>query len=86
MTPVEPLAAGPGLATHHIGAAELLALSQELYGSLPHHALLLTVGADSTELSETFSQVVTAALPEACRLLESTVRQFLTSPAPDQRA
>jgi hydrogenase maturation protease len=86
MTPVEPHAAGPGLATHHIGAAELLALSQELYGSLPQHALLLTMGAGSTELGDMFSQVVTAALPEACRLLESSVHQFLTSPAPDQCA
>jgi hydrogenase maturation protease len=89
MTPVEPIAAGPGLATHHIGASELLTLGQELYNSLPRHALLLTVGADSTELSETFSEAVTAALPEACRVLESTILQFLTgpeAPAPDQRA
>jgi len=70
LTPVKPTASDQGLATHHLGAAELLALSQELYASLPFSALLLTIGAGSTELSETFSEAVTAALPEACRLIE----------------
>jgi hydrogenase maturation protease len=75
--PVEPAAAGPGLASHHVGAAELLALSTELYGSLPREALLLTVGAGSTELGETFSKIVADALPEACSLLEKTVRLWI---------
>ena len=77
---VKPASAGPGLATHHIGAPELLALAQELYGSLPHQALLLTVGAGSTELREVLSAAVTAALPEACRLLENTILQLLAAP------
>jgi len=75
--PVEPAAAGPGLASHHLGAAELLALSQELYDSLPREALLLTVGAASTELGETFSKRVVDVLPEACSLLERTVRAWI---------
>ncbi len=78
--PVKPASAGPGLATHHIGAPELLALAQELYGSLPHQALLLTVGAGSTELREGLSAAVTAALPEACVLLQETVMQLLAIP------
>ena len=82
MIPVRPASAGPGLATHHIGAPELLALAQELYGSLPHQALLLTVGAGSTELREGFSAAVTAALPEAYDLLETTVTQLLAIPDP----
>lgn len=74
---VEPAAAGPGLASHHIGAPELLALSRELYDSLPRESLLLTVGAGSTELGETFSKIVIDALPEACNLLETAVRGWV---------
>jgi hydrogenase maturation protease len=74
---VEPAPSNPGVATHHTGAPELLVLAQELYGSTPGSSLLLTVGAGSTELGETFSPAVTAALPEACQLLENTVRRFL---------
>ncbi len=80
---VSPAAQGPGLATHHIGASELLALEQELYGAQPRLALLLTVGAESTELGETFSPAVDAALPAACNLLELTIHQMLNKP--DQR-
>ncbi len=79
LMPVEPVAAGPGLASHHIGAPELLALSQELYDTLPRKALLLTVGAGSTNLREAFSAEVSAALPEARSFLESTVAQLLAS-------
>jgi hydrogenase maturation protease len=75
--PIEPATAGPGLATHHVGAPELLALGQELYDSLPRNAVLLTVGAGSTELGETFSKRVNDALPEACDLLERTVRGWI---------
>ena len=78
LTPVEPTSSGQGLATHHLGAPELLALSQELYGSLPREALLLTIGAGSTKLSEEFSEPVRVALPEVCRLLEDTVLHLLS--------
>jgi hydrogenase maturation protease len=70
---VHPAAATQGLATHHLAAPELLALSRELYDSLPRNAQLLTIGAASTELGETFSPAVTAALPRACALLERTI-------------
>ena len=74
---VEPAASSPGLATHHTGAAELLALAKELYNSTPRTSLLLTIGAGSTDLGESFSQAVTATLPEACRMIESTVATAL---------
>jgi hydrogenase maturation protease len=74
LTPVEPAPAGRGHSTHHLGAAELLALARELYDSQPLNAQLLTIGAASTELSEGFSPAVTAALPEACRLIEESVK------------
>jgi hydrogenase maturation protease len=74
---VEPAHPDEGLATHHIGAPQLLDLARELYDSLPRNALLLTVGAGSIELGEEFSQAVTAALPEACRQIEKIVLDFL---------
>jgi hydrogenase maturation protease len=79
VAPVQPSPTKAGLATHHVGAAELVALCEELYGSLPRHALLLTVGAGSTELGEVFSQAVNDALPAARNLLERTVARLLES-------
>lgn len=74
---VQPTAPTQGLGTHHMGAAELLAVALELYGSLPRTALLLTVGAGSTELGEEFSQAVLDAIPPACAKLEDTVTDLL---------
>jgi hydrogenase maturation protease len=74
---VRPAASSQNLATHHLNAAELLKLSHELYDSLPRAALLMTVGADSTEMSEQFSPAVQAALPGACEQLRLAVRNLL---------
>jgi hydrogenase maturation protease len=73
---VQPSEAKQGLATHHVGAPELLALARELYNALPRHALLLTIGAGSTELGEIFSALVLDAIPHACGLLESTILEW----------
>jgi hydrogenase maturation protease len=78
LTPVDPSAVSRGLAAHHLGAAELLALASELYPSTPAHSLLLTVGADCTELGEGFSSAVKSALPDACDRLERAIRRLLT--------
>ena len=77
IAPVGPAAVESGLATHHVGAAELLSLSKELYGKLPRASLLLTIGAGSLELREGFSEAVQAALPAACAQLEITVLRIL---------
>jgi hydrogenase maturation protease len=74
---VQPAGAGPGVASHQVGAPELLALGRELYDFLPRSALLLTIGAGSTELIEGFSNSVVEALPQACRMLASTLRKLL---------
>jgi hydrogenase maturation protease len=74
---IQPSAPTPGLATHHLGAPELLTLARELYDSLPRNALLLTVGAGSIELGEEFSEPVLDAIPRACSLLEHTILQSL---------
>jgi Ni,Fe-hydrogenase maturation factor len=78
-------ASGSGIATHHMGAADLLKLGEDLYGARPRSSLLLTIGAGSLELREGFSEAVEAALPEACALLEQTVLHLLAQ-VPAQRA
>lgn len=79
--PVELAAIKPGLTTHHLNAAELLAVGREFYSSLPSHAFMLTVGAGAIDLSEEFSEPVKNALPAACQLIEETVLRMMASPA-----
>ena len=73
---VEPTAAKQGVATHHLGASELLTIARDLYNSQPRHASLLTIGASSTELGETFSDLVLDTIPQACTLLERTIIEW----------
>ena len=80
---VESSAPTSGLATHHLGAQQLLSLSRELYNLQPHFASLLTLGAGSTQLGETFSDPVLDAIPRACALLEETVARLLLERASD---
>ena len=79
---VEAASGAQALATHHVGAPELLGLARELYGSQPRAALQLTVGAGSLELGERFSQPVLDAIPLACAKLEETVARLTSGPAP----
>jgi hydrogenase maturation protease len=65
--------------SHHLEAHELLGLTRSLYGSMSAHAMLLTVGAASTELGESLSDPVEAAIPRARGLLEKTVLRFLAN-------
>jgi hydrogenase maturation protease len=82
LTPVHPVTGGPEHNSHHLGAAELLALGQALYHSLPRESLQLTIGAGSTELGEVFSEPVTAALPSACTLIEETISGMIGNNPP----
>ena len=66
-------------ASHHLKPSELLGLTRSLYGSIKSHAMLLTVGVGSTELGETFSEPVKAALPRARGILEKAVLRFLAN-------
>ncbi len=63
--------------SHLVDPPELLGLSHSLYGSILANAMLLTVGAGSTELGESLSAPVEAALPRAQGVLEKTVLRFL---------
>ena len=62
---LSPASLKPGLVTHHLGAAELLRVAQDLYGTQPRRACLLTIGAGSIELGEGLSPAVRDALPDA---------------------
>jgi hydrogenase maturation protease len=75
---VQPAEQLQGVGTHQVSAAELLAVAQELYGSLPRRAQILTVGAGSIELSEEFSQAVLDGIPQACARLKEAVTAFLS--------
>lgn len=77
LAPVKPAQNDAEAGTHHLGAAELLALGRELYATLPRAAMLLTIGAGSTELGERFSDAVAGALPEAQRRIEETVQHLI---------
>lgn len=83
LAPVEAHAEDAGSATHHtthhVDAPGLLGFARALYGSRSAHAMLLTVGAGSTELGETFSDRVEAALPRAQGVLEKAVLRFLAN-------
>jgi len=65
--------------THHLGAADLLALSRELFGVMPRNSLLLAVGAGALELREGFSEAVQQALPLACAQIEKAVLELLSA-------
>lgn len=78
LIPVAPDGTGTEAATHHLHPPELLELARALYGSMATHAMLLTVGAGSTELGESLSERVEAALPRARGVLEKIVRQFIS--------
>jgi len=77
---VEPAGDLSKLGTHHLDAAQLLALSEQLYERMPRSSLLLTVGAASLELREGFSEAMQRALPEALRILEESVQRLLNDP------
>jgi hydrogenase maturation protease len=79
LVPVHPAAGPQTVATHHSGASELLAMARDLYNSLPRPALQLTIGAGSTELGESFSPAVQAALPQTCQLIEETILRLLSA-------
>lgn len=63
--------------SHHFDAGQLLNLGRTLYDRQPREALLLKVGASSTQLREGFSSEVEAAIPEAKRTLEDAVARLL---------
>ena len=79
LVPVTSRVDNSAQSSHDLTPNQLLGLTRSLYGSIKSHAMLLTVGAGSTELGETLSERVEAALPRAQGILEKAVRRFLAS-------
>ena len=77
MRELSPVSLKPGLVTHHLGAAELLGVAQDLYGTQPRRACLMTIGAGNIELGEGLSSSVQTSVPDAKNILELTVDQLL---------
>lgn len=77
LIPVSSRVESPAPNSHHLKPSELLSLTRSLYGQIKSHAMLLSVGAGSTELGEAFSAPVEAALPRARGILEKAVLRFL---------
>ena len=65
LCPVFSAKDGPGVTTHSLSPARLLALARELYQSGPERAFLLTIGAESFEHGHQFSRPVRRAIPAA---------------------
>jgi len=61
--PSPPSAVGPGPASHHVSATQILALAELLYGQAPR-AFAVSVGVADLEMGEGLSAVVEASLPE----------------------
>ncbi len=79
LVPVSSRIESPAPPSHHLTPSQLLGLTRSLYGSIKSHAMLLSVGAASTELGESFSDPVAAAIPRARGVLEKAVLRFLAS-------
>ena len=75
--PAEPAPDISKIGTHQLEAAQILALSKQLYGKMPRSSLLLTLCAASLELREGFSDAVQNALPDAKRILDESVQSLL---------
>jgi len=61
---ISPIPDAPGSLSHRSSPAGLLALAQHLYKTVPSRAFLVTIGAQSFELSEELSEPVRLAIPE----------------------
>lgn len=68
----------PRILTHHLAPAALLRLALDQYARMPNHAVLVTVGGQSFDLTDQLSNAVRSAVPKA---LEA-VRGALVGAAP----
>ncbi|HKM80613.1 MAG TPA: hydrogenase maturation protease [Candidatus Acidoferrum sp.] len=68
---VSPVPDAPGSFSHRSSPAGLLALAQHLYKLVPSRAFLVTIGAQSFELSEELSEPVRLAIPEVIEQIKA---------------
>jgi len=60
-----------GSLTHTVSPGDLLALAQRFYGKVPEDAYLMTIGGQSFELEEKFSDAVRLAIPVAIEQIKA---------------
>ena len=82
--PLSPASSGPA-GSHHVDAAELVALAASLYGRAPE-VVTVSVGASSFELGEQLSPAVEAALPAVVEAVVKLVAPRLAAVARTGRA
>lgn len=63
--PIHPAESRPHTLTHHLDPGSLLRLAHDLYDRTPSHAVVITVGGESFELTDRLSRTVKAAVPKA---------------------
>jgi len=68
---VSPIPDAPGSFSHRSSPSGLLALAKNLYGAIPSRAFLITIGAQSFELSEKLSEPVRLAIPEVIERIKA---------------
>lgn len=68
---LSPARDAPGSFSHRSSPAGLLALAKRLYELIPSRAYLITIGAQSFELSEKLSEPVCHAIPEVIERIKA---------------
>ena len=68
---ISPIPDAPGSFSHRSSPAGLLALAKRLYGVVPSCTFLITIGAQSFELSEELSEPVRLAIPETIEQIKA---------------
>ena len=66
-----PIPDAPGSLSHRSSPAGLVALAKRLYEVIPSRAFLITIGAQSFELSEELSEPVRLAIPEVIERIKA---------------
>lgn len=62
---IQPAESFPRSLTHHLDPGSLLRLARDLYARAPAHAVAITVGGESFELTDRLSRTVKSAVPRA---------------------
>jgi hydrogenase maturation protease len=84
---VSPIPDAPGSLSHRSSPTGLLALAQSLYKAIPSRAFLITIGAQSFELSEKLSEPVRQAIPEVLERIKAILSGIsLPSEGPRKQA
>jgi hydrogenase maturation protease len=82
---VSPKPEEPSSFSHSCSPEALLALAKQLYGVVPSDVFLITIGAQSFEISEELSEAVKLAIPEALAQIKA-ILSGVSLPSEEPRA